>query len=574
MRGCVYFSSNKKNVKCICVFFSGKFAASGQGGHNADVILWDMASTSLKFRFQEHDFGVATLCFTHDSLYLVSTGVEADGRVLVYDTEKGLLIAWAVLFPKPTMDMIHGCFVKNIKRRYMPQYQLAACGAKKIQIWSLDTQTAEMTGNQVAAAGKQQRDFASVAFSSDYEFLYSGTTSGDVVIVLMKNLVIQQYIPNCARNSVRSLVSLPSHDGAHCFITGGGDGTVTVYRGTDVTTIHDREQVRFDGAVDTLSLSSDCSEMLAVTGTGTVARVKTKDLVYTVVNQSPAGEVRDIKFPHGVSDFFITCSADGPLTIWDGNNYNVKLQCREKGASTSTPVSCSGSLDISLAGYDDGKIRSFDMNGGLLWRIDNAHKKSVLCLELAKQNSRFLISGGEEGDLRVWELRTRDLISNLSGEHTAAITGVQLFANDQFAASVSRDRSLLTWDLRQERRLTAHRERHGGLNCLALASDQTTVITAGAQKTLTYWDLRQAEPVRNIPLQEEVNTLGISTNDQYIATAGSDLIVKLWDYRMAKEVSHGKGHSAYISSLAWSPDGKQVISTGLDHSIMVWNVYD
>merc|ERR1711862_744432 len=111
------------------------------------------------------------------------------------------------------------------------------------------------------------------------------------------------------------------------------------------------------------------------------------------------------------------------------------------------------------------------------------------------------------------------MASNMK-EHAARVTDVQLFPNDQYAISVSRDRCLLTWDLRSEKRLTAHREKHGGINCLAIASNQTTVVTAGQEKTLTYWDLRAADPVRTVDLDEEVMTVSLSPDNRYLATAG------------------------------------------------------
>jgi len=558
-------------VSALAVSADGRFAASGQNGQNADVFLWDLEKQILRFKFQEHDFGVQSICFTHDSRYLISGGVDMDGRLLVYDCETGLMIAWAQLCPKPTIQIINGGHVKNIKRRNQTQYQLASCGGMKINIWSLDNQTSELTGNLVAAAGKQQRDFCCLAFSEDYEWLYSGTTTGDVVIILMKNLVIQHYIPQCSRNGVRSIVSFTPSNDHHLFIVGGGDGTITTFSGTDHTLMHDRAKIQLDSAVNTISLSSDKNEMVAITQRGTVARIKSHDLMYSIVSQSASGEVFDVTFPHGASDTFLTCGKDGSILQWDGNNYACKVACHEKGIVRGHPICCTGSLDICLAGYDDGRIRSFDMRGEMLWRIDNAHKKSIRCIELA-QSVRFVMTGGDDGDLRVWEIKTRDLISNLK-EHTGGITDMALFANDQYAATVSHDRCLLTWDLRQERRLTAHRERHAGFNCLAIASDQSTVLTAGGQKNVTYWDLRSADPVRSIESQEEVNTIAISSNDHYFVTAGSDLILKLWDYRMGKMLSHGKGHSSRINQVTWSPDCKQIVSVADDYSVMIWNVY-
>merc|ERR1719352_1178985 len=126
-------------------------------------------------------------------------------------------------------------------------------------------------------------------------------------------------------------------------------------------------------------------------------------------------------------------------------------------------------------------------------------------------------------------------------EHVARVNDLKLFPNDQYAISCSRDRCLLTWDLKSEKRLTQHREKHGGINCLAVATNQTTVITAGQEKTLTYWDLRMADPVRTIDLDEEIMSISMSPDDRFLATAGTGMVVKVWDVNAGMEKSRGLG---------------------------------
>ena len=94
-------------------------------------------------------------------------------------------------------------------------------------------------------------------------------------------------------------------------------------------------------------------------------------------------------------------------------------------------------------------------------------------------------SGGKEGDLRVWELRTREMVSHLK-EHTMRVTSIALFDDDVHALTCSRDRSFLCWDLRREKRISNHTQRMGGINSIVLSRDQTQVITAGQERKLTY----------------------------------------------------------------------------------------
>ena len=44
-------------------------------------------------------------------------------------------------------------------------------------------------------------------------------------------------------------------------------------------------------------------------------------------------------------------------------------------------------------------------------------------------NRKFVVSGGEEGEVRVWEIRTREMILHLK-QHTMAITSLCVFEDD------------------------------------------------------------------------------------------------------------------------------------------------
>lgn len=63
-----------------------------------------------------------------------------------------------------------------------------------------------------------------------------------------------------------------------------------------------------------------------------------------------------------------------------------------------------------MTGWRDGQIRSHDADTGqLLWSIANAHAHGVTSL-VVSHNERFLVTGGMDGELRVWELRSRELV--------------------------------------------------------------------------------------------------------------------------------------------------------------------
>jgi WD40 repeat protein len=71
----------------------------------------------------------------------------------------------------------------------------------------------------------------------------------------------------------------------------------------------------------------------------------------------------------------------------------------------------------------------------------------------------------------------------------------------------------------------------------------------------------------------EATCLSISHDGTLFATGGTDERIKLWDFATGQCLADGIGHSGCVTSLAFSPDDRQLVSTGLDGGVFVWNVY-
>jgi WD40 repeat protein len=552
-------------ITCIAVTRQGHLIASGQQGNQADVILWDVDSRKPRFRWQEHDFGIACLTFTRDDALLVSVGNVFDKRVFVWDVQTGLILAWHGTSPDPTTAMVEAGMVKDIKRRELEQHQFVMLGGQQLHVWQVDTKTGETNTHAIQFGSKHIREFLCLSMSMDYEFCYAGTTSGDVVSVLMKNSVVQSMVDVCA-GGVHTISVLWEREST--LVCGGGDGTVTILSSHDGRTFQPVQQVKLDGVITSSSPAADGVEALVGTSSGSLFRVRLHDLSFTVHSQLPTRPIHSVIFPHGQSDQFISAGGDGVVTCWDANDYTARIRCWQRGCESA--LCATATPDILVTGYADGKLRSFDMyQGALLWEIEEGHRGGTNCIQIAR-NARFICSGGKEGDLRVWELRTREMVSHLK-EHSAIVNEFQLFDNDRYGISGSRDHQIFTWDLQAEKRLTTHREKHGGVNSLVLLEDQTTVVSAGQERILTMWDLRTRDHVHRVETEAEI--MSLSYRAGLLAAGGTDRKVSLWDPRNLTRGQSESGHSQPIETVAFSPDGKQIVTGGYDQSLFVWNVF-
>lgn len=77
-------------------------------------------------------------------------------------------------------------------------------------------------------------------------------------------------------------------------------------------------------------------------------------------------------------------------------------------------------------------------------------------------------------------------------EHTSKVTKVEILTDDLTLYSSSRDRSLLSWDLKAEKRTTSHIQRMGGVNYFSIhPADQSKLLSVGQERAITYWDIKK-----------------------------------------------------------------------------------
>ena len=89
--------------------------------------------------------------------------------------------------------------------------------------------------------------------------------------------------------------------------------------------------------------------------------------------------------------------------------------------------------------------------------IPNAHRGAVMSVAAHSDASlSYLLSGGSDGSVRVWALRSREMMLQFV-EHQKAVTQVLVdVKSPNLVHSAGADCQVLTYDLRRERRIIAH----------------------------------------------------------------------------------------------------------------------
>lgn len=78
-------------------------------------------------------------------------------------------------------------------------------------------------------------------------------------------------------------------------------------------------------------------------------------------------------------------------------------------------------------------------------------------------------------------------------EHTSRVTKVQIFQDDVHLLSCSRDKSILCWDLKNQKRISNQTLRMGGINGFSISpTDSNKFLSVGQDRKITFWDIRKS----------------------------------------------------------------------------------
>jgi WD40 repeat protein len=604
----VFLRGHDTDVTCLKVSPTGRFMLSGQKGQNPDVCLWDVNTMSVVQRFSEHDKPIAAVSVSCDDSIIAT--ICSDNRLAFFDTSNGGIITHtplsAVLLPDDVVrDATFGCRVQDVKRRDTNSFHFCVCTSGTIWAVHLDPFAATLSPLKLNLVSFQRR-YSCVAYSALGDMLFIGSDAGDVAVVSTGNGAVVATCRVCSLGVRQLCVSMPTastnqqDDNAFRYArfgpgserstkmyVGGGDGSVSKCMLEDHSdpVLHVAGKHSVGDSVLGMTILGD-DDLIVSTTKGQTSRVACGDGSSGAVSRvsDAVSTPYDSIVPHPSNpEKFITASRDGVLRQWELNDYRIggvfQNHVKEEAAKMScSAISVSDGLEIQLSSWSDGCVRCHDMtNFALLWTHTSAHRSAITAL-CVSSSMKFYITGSAEGEIKVWDIRTRELKGELK-DHKQNVVALQLFEDDCHLISASKDRTVVTWDLVHFRRLTSHEAHAGPLTSMFLSKNQCNVYTAGMDRTIAQWDLRQKEPIRVVPYSPVgsdayCTCIRRSEDETTLVTGGTDQLVKLWDERSMTVTATGRGHSGTVTDCAFTCDGKQVLSCGSESAVLVWNVYN
>ncbi|CAM9173677.1 unnamed protein product [Ectocarpus sp. 12 AP-2014] len=569
-------------ISALAVSSSGALIATGQRGstkvkgYPAPVFLWDYKTRTSLFVFQGLTERVCHLSFSPDSRFLLGCG--GDGLVYVWDTSTGELVT-GKQYAEPS-KLGEWTTVKLSGRR--PVYEICLCTGNDVLALELRfdpsrRQWAISGGPMATPSSGLRRQYKCSALLPGGGFLLCGTDVGDMVVFGVNAKVFRASVPVCSGG----MLSVCTDHNTGAVFCGGGNGIIRKIVGADMVWQQELE-TRLDGGVVSLSIVAGSGELLAGTQEGSVYRLLVADLSASKVSSSQRSPVLSVACGDRC-DAFATCAQNGTVRIWELCNFGVVAEASERSqrsaGSARALYLCWLGDEAVVTGWSDCSVRCYEAaTGALRWAIPKAHRAAVTCCAVRFDSSAsFLVTGAEDGSVSVWSLRTRELLLRFS-EHQKGVTTVLVdVASPNLVHSAGADCTVLTYDLRKEKRTVAHMTRGGAFQGMTQRMDsENELITCDIHGRLLTWDCDYPAPVQAMqdPSKQRLSCVSVSPSGRYMALGGDDELIKVLDLATNCEtVACGRAHAGAITSVQWTRDERQLISAAEDCTLAIWNFF-
>jgi WD40 repeat protein/tRNA A-37 threonylcarbamoyl transferase component Bud32 len=498
-----------------------------------------------------------------------------DGQRIVSEESKGEMTVWdmesckEILTLKGHKDTVRGVAYSADGRN------IASCSSDKtLKIWDA------ISGKEIITLKGHAGGVSSLAFSPDGQQIVS--TSGDKTVKIWD-----------ASNG-HEIWTLPGHGGGVSSVAYSPDGRQIISTGIDDTlkvwdAISGQEIQTFkvprgkfspdykrivkvrDNTLKILDVTSS-QEILSIT-----EKIDQRDpLAYSggnldIVAYSPDGRR-------------IADSCGGILQIRDALTGRVTLTLRpgQITAGAFSPdcrkiVTYPSSVDTPTVWDADGGPQTLTIDGKI---------GPIDCVAFSPDGLKLVGLSGPAGRLKVWDSASGREIFNLKTDPSGiSVNSVAFSPDGQRIVSGSGSRLLKVWDAANGEVILTFTGHKSAVTGVTFSPDGRQIASSSRDNTVKLWDAISGKDIITLSrpqsekghkvkweLSNNGNCVAFSPDGRKIVSSGDDNLLMVWDVATGKEILPLKGHTEQVLSVAFSPDGQRIVSGSGDKSIKVWDV--
>jgi WD40 repeat protein len=293
------------------------------------------------------------------------------------------------------------------------------------------------------------------------------------------------------------------------------------------------------------------------------------------------GWVRSVAFsPDG--RWLVSGSQDATMRLWDWQTGDcVQILTGHQGQIWSVAFSPDG---LCLASSSDDKtVRLWEVATGQCVRVLTGHTRPIRSVVFSP-DGQFLASGSEDQVIRLWEVATGQHCRTLTG-HTSQVWSLSFHPKGRSLASGSGDQTVRFWDIHSGQCLKVIQGHASQIWSVAFSGGAATqpplattrgmadrLLASGhGDHTVRLWDASQGKCLHTLRGHTNwVWSVAFSPDGQMLASSSGDQTIRLWQPQSGHCLRVLRGHTNWVWAVAFSPDGQMLVSSSTDRTVRLW----
>lgn len=245
---------------------------------------------------------------------------------------------------------------------------------------------------------------------------------------------------------------------------------------------------------------------------------------------------------------------------------NAKLRCASFHPSTNLLTVC----------FDNGLFSLYEIPS-----FSNIHSLSMASSPISavtiNRTGEWLAFGSSKtGQLLVWEHASESNILKQSS-HLDTMTTLSYSPDSTRIITGADDGLIKIWDISSGFHIATFTEHTSAVTASAYSKRGNILFTSSLDGSVRAWDMLRYRNFRTFtaPTRLSFSCLAIDPSAEVVCAASHDSFdIHLWSVQTGALLDQLSGHEGPISTLAFTPDGRYLVSGSWDRTIRVWSVFD
>lgn len=490
------FKGHKSCISSVTLSSDNKLALSGS--EDGTIKLWDIQTGSCLRTFRGHNDKVQSVCISSDSQFVLSGGNDNTIRLWNLSTGRCLHTFKG-----------HTEIVMSVDLTSDDKIAVSGSWDGQIGVWQIN---GRVNFSAPIRLSKILNTETIIKINQIYEeTLERAKTalSNEDALAFLQNL--------------RKLRDLPDH----------GQGQEIFQAWTTLYKYFPRKKFLRGWETTTLLGSNSVVKFVCLSSNGQFALSGSRDKELRLWDLNTGNLIRTFE-DHKDSVNSICLSSDEKYALSGSDDKTVKLWNLETGkclqtfeghTDSVTSVSITSDNQYAVSGSKDWTFRLWEISTGRCLRVHKGHKNEVYTVCISPDD-QYVVSA--RGSLKFWDIATGNHLGTLFGHIPANVTSICISLNMEYLLSGGEDDIVRLWDLGTNR-CREFRGHKNSVTAVCLSSDNRFAVSGSRDKTIKLWNIKTGQCVYTFDGHSEtVTSVCLSADGRFILSGSADETLKLW----------------------------------------------